>query len=483
MSALHRRDLDACLHYVRRANAVADLDAGLNCRLAEALLHDGRRETALECVSRALPAAGDDLAMLAICGWVFSNCACHDVAASVYVRLIELCPDWIEGHRHASASLAAIGRIDEAIAHAAAASERAPANPEFAHHAGVLLLAAGHDDAALRYLARSVAAEPDNVRALCDLAAARHALGQGEEAAALILRAVDLAPGDNRILVDAAELLMRCDRADEAAELLGRAASSAAATAADPRLLRVLSTAQMLRGNWEAALAAIDRALAGAPDVAEYHLHRGHLLWRLGDLSGAALAFERAGALDPTGSDIKRAQLSLYLAAGLTRQATVAGGELLHNFPDDRPSAEAVLHLLNHRLDTIDGEYVVLADGAGRPPRKRRPAPGVLDRLRSQRRVIRALIIRETRTRYAESRLGYGWALIEPVLHIALLSATFAVLMQSRPPIGTHFFVFYYTGLIRYYGANGTKYFAITGYTYLTIIPIRLAQVRDFVGV
>jgi hypothetical protein len=23
--------------------------------------------------------------------------------------------------------------------------------------------------------------------------------------------------------------------------------------------------------------------------------------------------------------------------------------------------------------------------------------------------------------------------------------------MQGRPPIGTHFFIFYYTGLIRYY--------------------------------
>jgi hypothetical protein len=26
--------------------------------------------------------------------------------------------------------------------------------------------------------------------------------------------------------------------------------------------------------------------------------------------------------------------------------------------------------------------------------------------------------------------------------------------MQGRPPIGTHFFIFYFTGLIRYYGAT-----------------------------
>jgi capsular polysaccharide transport system permease protein len=40
-------------------------------------------------------------------------------------------------------------------------------------------------------------------------------------------------------------------------------------------------------------------------------------------------------------------------------------------------------------------------------------------------RVIHALIIRETRTRFGDSRLGYGWALIEPVLHIALLWVIF----------------------------------------------------------
>ena len=110
-----------------------------------------------------------------------------------------------------------------------------------------------------------------------------------------------------------------------------------------------------------------------------------------------------------------------------------------------------MLHLLNHRLDTIDGEYVVLGERAARAPRPPRPQPGLLERLRSQRRVMRALIIRETRTRFADTRLGYGWALIEPMLHIALLSATFAVLMHGRPPIGADFFMFYYTGLIPYH--------------------------------
>jgi Flp pilus assembly protein TadD len=330
----------------------------------------------------------------------------------------------------------------------------------------VLLLNARRYAEAAGYLGRAVALEPDNAHALCELAAACHALGDSDEALALALRAGALirgdTPGDRSIAIHAAELLMRCGWTDEAAELLHSVATAAGASAGDPRLFRVLSAAEMMRGRLEAALEAVDRAIAGASDVAEYHIHRGHLLWRLGDLSEAALALDRAAALDPASRDLKRAQMSLYLAAGLVSEATAVGGELLNRFPDDQISAEAVLHLLTHRLDTIDGEYVVLNDGTGRASRSQRlppgPPPGWRERVRCQRRVIAALIIRETRTRFADSKLGYGWALIEPILHITVLSVTFAVLMYGQPPIGTDFFVFYYTGLIRYYGADGTKF-------------------------
>src|SRR5438105_6221384 len=149
--------------------------------------------------------------------------------------------------------------------------------------------------------------------------------------------------------------------------------------------------------------------------------------------------------------------MTLYLDSGRITEATAAGGALLHACPEDETAAEAVLHLLNRRLETIDGDYVVLADRALRPPRPLRPLAGFGERLRSQRRVIGALIIRETRTRFGDAKLGYGWAITEPVLHITLLSVTFAVLMHGQPPIGTQFFIFYYTGLVRYSGAKRTK--------------------------
>lgn len=401
-------------------------------------MHAGRTDDAIECCRRLFPAASADPESLRLCAWVFSNGGAHAAAAAAYRRLIALCPEWTEGLRHLSGSLAVLRHLDEAIGYATTACERAPDRPEFALHAAALLLDAGYPD----------------------------------RAAPLAERAAALAGDDPDTAADAAELLMRANRLNEAAELLHRAAAVNGA----PRLLRVLSAAEMTRGRTEPALAAIERALAAAPDNAEYHVHRGHLLWQLGDISGAAREFERAAALDPAGADAKRAQMALYAAAGLLREATAAGGELLHRFPDDKGSAEAVLQLLNQRLDTIDGEYVVLGSDAYRGARPSRSRPGLPQRFRTQRRVIRALMLRETRTRFADFRLGYGWALLEPVLHIALLSVTFAVLMHGQPPIGRHFFIFYYTGLIPYlmlvHTSSGMSHAVIANAPLLRLPPV-----------
>jgi capsular polysaccharide transport system permease protein len=412
--------------------------------LAEALLHQGRCEDALFWARRGFPAVGDDPALLRICAWVFSNCDRNGEAAAAYRRLIDLCPDWIEGHRHLSGALAAAGRLEEAIAPAMAAAGLAPDNPEFALHVAALLSERRRVEEAADWAMRAVAATHG---------AATHGAELGT-------------------VIGAAEVLMRCGRAEEAANLLRRASAGAAT----PRLWRVLSGAEMLCGRLDGALDAAERARGAEPDNAEFALHYGHLLWHRGDMSEAALAFAGAARLDPGGRDIKRTQLSFYLAAGLTTEATIAGGELLNRFPDDKDSAEAVLHLLNHRLDTIDGQYVVLGERVARAPRPPRSRPGPLERLRSQRRVVHALIIRETRTRFADTRLGYGWALIEPMLHIALLSATFAVLMHGRPPIGSDFFVFYFTGLIPYHvfvhASTGMSHALINNAPLLQLPPV-----------
>jgi capsular polysaccharide transport system permease protein len=376
-SALSAGEFEVCLRLLRNSAEADAAAALLNCRLAEALFHSGRRDDALECGRRAFASAPYDAAHF--CAWLFSNCGCHQEAAAAYERLLALSPDWAEGHRHLSGSLAAAGDLDGAVAHA--------------------------------------------------------------------LHAAELMPEDNGTAIHAAELLLRCGHVDQPAALVRAAA---ARQPSDDRVLRVLSAIEMLLERLDAALAAIDAALAITPENAEYHLHRGHLLYRRGDVEAAAAAFAAAAALDPENAAAKRAQMTLHLDHGLMTEATAIGGALLHSHPDDKAAAEAVLHLLNRRLETIDGDYIVLADRTTAQERPPRPLPGFGERLRTQCRVIQALIIRETRTRFGDAKLGYGWALLEPILHITMLSAIFSLMMQGRPPIGTHFFIFYFTGLIPY---------------------------------
>jgi capsular polysaccharide transport system permease protein len=470
--ALEGDALDFCLDYLRREELGGPEAARLACQLGEKLYYGGRGDDAAECGRLAFAAAANDNDVVHFCAWLFSNCGCHGDAATAYERLLEQRPDWIEGYRHASGALAAAGAPDKAIDFARKASDLAPANVDFASHAGCLLLDAGRADAAETYLGRAIAIDPYHPHALRALSAAAYALDRPAEALDLARRAAAQAPEDPDLAAHAAELLLRSGRADEALALLDAAVASAPASSV---LWRLRSEANSLGGAVSAALAAIDHAIERAPDNPEYHLHRAHLLYRAGDDVAAAEAIDRAAAIDPTGHATRRAQIELLLAHGQLSEATAASGELLRTFPDDHSSAEIALRVLNRRGDPIDGDDVVVPGGrARRPPHPPRRPPGFCERLKTQARVIHALIIRETRTRFGDSRLGYGWALIEPILHITLLWVMFSLLMRGAPPIGTHFFLFYFTGLIPFHlfvHTSGSMMYGVTGNVPLLQLP------------
>ena len=147
-AAINAGALDVCLRYARQSDRDCQADAELNCRVAERLFHRGRHNEALECGRRALGLTVSDPKTLNFCAWLFSNSGCHQEAASAYLCLLDLYPDWTEGYRHASGSLMASGAISEAIDCALEACARDPQNSEYALHAGSLLLSIGRREEA-----------------------------------------------------------------------------------------------------------------------------------------------------------------------------------------------------------------------------------------------------------------------------------------------------------------------------------------------
>mgnify|MGYP003368142079 CR=1 FL=1 len=71
-----------------------------------------------------------------------------------------------------------------------------------------------------------------------------------------------------------------------------------------------------------------------------------------------------------------------------------------------------------------------------------------------QARVVWALILRETQTRFGDTRLGYVWALIEPIAHVAILSGLYKLLQRSAP-VGT-LETFFITGIMPFFLFNHT---------------------------
>lgn len=67
--------------------------------------------------------------------------------------------------------------------------------------------------------------------------------------------------------------------------------------------------------------------------------------------------------------------------------------------------------------------------------------------LRVQGRVIYALTLREALGKYGKSKIGYLWALLEPIIQILLLVTIFTML-ERRSPLGGDLAVFFTTGIV-----------------------------------
>jgi capsular polysaccharide transport system permease protein len=74
--------------------------------------------------------------------------------------------------------------------------------------------------------------------------------------------------------------------------------------------------------------------------------------------------------------------------------------------------------------------------------------PNFFTAMRTQGRVIGALVLRESRTRFGKNRLGYLWALVEPIIHITVWVFAISFVSLAQHTNRAALIPFFLTGFI-----------------------------------
>ena len=89
------------------------------------------------------------------------------------------------------------------------------------------------------------------------------------------------------------------------------------------------------------------------------------------------------------------------------------------------------------------GQFLRQADRFDAPPAR----PGVRRQLAGVGQVVTALILRETKTRFGQSKFGYVWALLEPAAFVTMF-VVIRTAISTATPFGESVVLFMMTGLI-----------------------------------
>jgi capsular polysaccharide transport system permease protein len=338
------------------------------------------------------------------------------------------------------------------VLEAVAAAEERPGDVAALMHAAMMLLHAGDVAGAKRFARDAVAIDRTNFPALRILSGILDAAGERAEAINIGHEAIGLAPTNAEVRLHVGAMLAAERRWQEAAEHLSLHVVSPAATATGWRLL---SSVLHQAGNTPRAIDAARESTAADPDNVEYRLNLVSLLnaRALHDqaLSEAYIALARAPAnpmvwralsgvhasLDQFNEALRAAERAIELAGDDTEcrahLAYVKGRCALPHAAGDLADAAAAWSVVRRRT----AKY-----------RAARRAPGLSDDVLTRGRVIYAIILRDIRTRFGHTKLGYFWAIMEPITHLLTLGLVFYAINQAPPPVGDNLFLYYITGLV-----------------------------------
>lgn len=325
-------------------------------------------------------------------------------------------------------------------AEAAGAVRSRPAEVGPLLHAAEMFVRAGDLKQATAYAREAVETEPGNFRAVRVLSGFLDAAGARDEAIIWAEAAVGLAPADPEIRLHIGSLLAADRRWQEAAAHLAVHVSSSGVRASGWRLL---SSVLHQAGDAARATEAARRALEADPEAAEYRLHLASLLSARG-LYDASLDVLSGAADDPR---VWRARACALAAADRPIEALEAAREAVRLAPDD-PDCQTDLD----HVSAMCGLPLIIDAGQWTVEPRRRPVrQPVRSRghaLAMRWRVVYAIMLRDVRTRFGHTRLGYLWAILEPISHLMTLGTVFFLLNTAPPPVGDNLFLFYISGLL-----------------------------------
>ena len=276
--------------------------------------------------------------------------------------------------------------------------------------------------------------------------------------ATALLRIVE-SPAEEEPRIEAACLLLEAGEP----QLADAAMRPAWQPGRSPRYCRVFSGILAVLGRSEVALETARAAAAAAPGIAEYHVHHAGLLLGADQPAAALLAAGRAIGLRPEDAVGWRQASAALLALGHTTEAIEAGRRAAALSQEQAGFAEEVLVSAGAEALRRPKESGAPLPTAAAPARNwpgwahppefipQPPAPSLRQVAAARLRVLDALMLREARTFFTHSRLGYAWALFEPLMHVFALTVAMLFLGGSHtPPIGESMPVFYMTGVLPY---------------------------------
>jgi ABC-type polysaccharide/polyol phosphate export permease/Tfp pilus assembly protein PilF len=323
---------------------------------------------------------------------------------------------------------------------AATAARAAPTDVDVLLYAAEMFLRAGDIGRATAFARDAVAAAPGSFRAARTLSGFLDAGGARGEAIRWAEEAVRLEPLDPEIRLHFGSLLAASQRWQEAADHLAVHVCSPGARAQGWRLL---SSVLHQAGDAERATEAARQAVSADPEAIEYRLHLASML------SARALFDASLDVLAEAPDDARvwRARACALAASDRLGEALEAARQAVHLAPGD-PDCQADLDhvsgLCGLPLVTDPGQWTI-------EPRRRvveRPVRPFGSAIATRCRVAYAIMLRDIRTRFGHTRLGYLWAILEPISHLMTLGTVFFLLNTAPPPIGDNLFLFYISGLL-----------------------------------